>query len=313
MRFIRFSTLFSVVAIAGLTSLALPACGDSNTTTFVGGTTDGGDPPVDEAGTASDATPPDPTPGCGATDVKKGASTRTLTADGAKRSYELFVPDTYDGKKSFPLVLVFHGDGGDGAGIRSYFKLEAEAAGGAIFVYPDGEDQTWQIDGASGLGHDIKFIDAIVADLAKTHCTDKKRIVPVGFSKGAYFVNMLACLAQTPFAGVVAHSGGGPFGVDGSGTDFDNDGNLICPRPPIAAMQIIGTSDDLLDDARKARDYWQRLNACKSSSKAFAPSPCVTFDGCNTARPEIYCEIPGMGHTIWENATKATWTFIKSR
>jgi polyhydroxybutyrate depolymerase len=309
-------TLKMFAVLAGCGALALAACGDSNSGGFVAGTADGGgaggDATVDEGGTTSEAGPPDPTPGCGAT-VTKGLSTRTLTADGAKRTYDVFVPDSYDNQRSFPLVFVFHGDGGDGANIRASFPLEAEAAGGAIFVYPDGESQTWQIDTAPGLAHDIAFIDAIVPDLAATHCVDKKRLVPVGFSKGAYFVNMLACLAKTSFAGVVAHSGGGPFGVDGSGTDFDGSGNLICPRPPIAAMQIIGDADGLLGDAQTARDYWKRLNTCKGTSTAFAPSPCVSFDGCDAARPEIYCEIPGMGHSIWSSAPKATWTFIKSR
>jgi polyhydroxybutyrate depolymerase len=320
MRFSRleaFLSLKTLAVLAGCGALALAACGDSNNgTAFVAGGADGGDEGgsvVDEGGTTSETGAPDPTPGCGATGVTPGVSTQTLTADGAKRTFELFVPDTYDNKKSFPLVFVFHGDGGDGAGIRGSFKLEAEAAGGAIFVYPDGENQTWDIDTASGLGHDIAFIDAIVTKVSGTHCVDKKRIVPVGFSKGAYFVNMLACLAKSSFAGVVAHSGGGPFGVDGSGTDFDGQGNLICPRPPIPAMQIIGDADGLLGDAQQARDYWKRLNTCKGTTTAFAPSPCVAYDGCNAARPEIYCQIPGMGHSIWSNATKATWTFIKSR
>lgn len=316
MRLSRLEAVLSfqtLAVLAGCGALALAACSDSDDGGFVGVVADGGDPAVDEGGTSSEAGPPDPTPGCGATGVKTGSSTQSLMADGAKRSYELFVPDTYDNKKSFPLVLVFHGDGGDGANIRGSFKLEAEAAGGAIFVYPDGENQTWDIDTASGLGHDIAFIDAIVTSLSGTHCVDKKRVVPVGFSKGAYFVNQLACLAKTPFAGVVAHSGGGPFGVDGSGTDFDGNGDLICPRPPVAAMQIIGDADGLLDDAKKARDYWTRVNTCKATTTPFAPSPCVAYAGCNAARPEIYCEIPGMGHSIWSSAPKATWTFIKSR
>ena len=319
MRLSRIEALLSVTtlaALAGASALVLGACGDSSN----GGgfaadaSTEGGDPSVSEAGTTSgEAGTPDPTPGCGATGVKTGASTQTLTADGSKRTYELFVPDTYDNKRSFPLVFVLHGDGGNGANTRGSFKLEAEAAGGAIFVYPDGEGKTWQIDDATGLGHDVAFIDAIATSLAGTHCIDKKRVVPVGFSKGAYFANMLACLAKTPLAGVVAHGGGGPFGVDGSGTDFDGQGNLICPRPPVAALQVIGTSDGLFGDAKKARDHWVRVNACKATTVPFAPSPCVAYDGCNAARPEIYCEIPGMGHSLWTNAAKVTWTFIKSR
>lgn len=307
----HLSRLEALVSICALGALAVIACSDSNNAGIISNpSSDGGDPPGDEGGATGEGGTPDPTPGCGATGVTKGASTKKITADGSKRTYELFVPDTYDSKKSFPVVFVFHGDGGDGANIRGSFELEAAAAGGAIFVYPDGESATWQIDAAGGLGHDIAFIDAIAADVGNTLCADKKRFFSVGFSKGAYFANMLACLAKTTFAGVVAHSGGGPFGVDGSGTDFDGSGNLICPRPPIAAMQIIGSNDGLLDDAQKARDYWTRLNACKATTSAFAPSPCVAYDGCNAARPEIYCEIPGMDHELWAEAPKAVWEFV---
>src|SRR3954447_25543551 len=102
-----------VAAVAAAGALALAACGNSSSTTLVAppGTPDGGDPFGDlEAGTGSDGAKPDPTPGCGATDVKKGLTSRSLMADGSKRTYDLFVPDTYDSTKSFPLVFVLHGD-----------------------------------------------------------------------------------------------------------------------------------------------------------------------------------------------------------
>ena len=72
----------------------------------------------------------------------------------------------------------------------------------------------------------------------------------------------------------------------------------MCPlSPPPAALQVIGDADGLLGDAKKARDHWQRVNACKATTKPFAPSPCVAYDGCAAERPEVYCEIPGMGHS----------------
>jgi polyhydroxybutyrate depolymerase len=109
---------------------------------------------------------------------------------------------------------------------------------------------------------------------------------------------MLGCLSKTNLRAVVAHSGGGPFGLDGSGTSFDNSGNLICPSKPVAAMQIIGTSDGLFDDARKARDYWRGANTCTSKTSAYDPSPCVQYSGCAADRPEVYCEIPGPGERM---------------
>jgi polyhydroxybutyrate depolymerase len=252
---------------------------------------------------------------CGAAGVRPGyVATQSFTVLGKKRTYGLTVPDGYDSKRVYPLVFVLHGDGGNGAGIRNTFRLEAESKSGAIFVYPDGTDQTWHLDEAGALKQDIAFVDGVVADLSSRLCVDKTRVSAVGFSRGAYFANMLACLSKSKLRSVVAHSGGGPYGVDGVGTQWDANGEVVCPAAPVAAMQIIGTADDLFGDAKKARDYWRRKNDCKATSSAFAPSPCVTFDGCSTGRAEVYCEIPNMGHAYWSaGATRATWAFISTK
>lgn len=185
--------------------------------------------------------------------------------------YQLLVPDSYDGQKIFPIVFVFHGDGGTGTGIRGSFNLEAESAGEAIIVYPDGEAKTWSIDDAAGLLKDVGFIDALAANLATSHCTDKKRVFAVGFSKGAYFANQLACLSKAGLRAVVTHAGGGPFGVVGSGTSFKN-GQLLCPAPSVAALQVQGESDGAVpvSEGTKARDHRRRVNECTTTSSAFS-------------------------------------------
>ena len=302
----------------GLAALVFLACGDSST---------GGDDPADPDGgsgpeTGTTGAPidggatPEPTAGCGATGVKTGfVGSQSITVGGSKRTYELFVPESYDGKKTFPLTFVFHGDGGTGAGIRSSFELEAASQSGSIFVYPDGANNTWVIGEASGLKADVAFIDAVAADLGRSHCTDSKRVFAVGFSKGAYFTNMLACLSKSNLRAVVTHAGGGPFGLDGSGTSFDNKGNLTCPSPPVAALQVQGTADTSVppSEGTKARDYWRTTNGCKTATKPYDPSPCVAYDGCNAARPEVWCEIPGLTHTLWQNAASVTWNFLKTK
>lgn len=318
----EFSSLRAGLGLGALVLVLVTcgACGSSSTGGGVGpgdpdGGTDGGG---DETGTTPEGgVVPDPTPGCGVSGVKKGfVGSQSITVAGAKRTYELYVPDSYDGKKTYPLVFVFHGDGGDGAGIRGSFDLEAESAGGALFVYPDGQKSTWNIGDATGLKSDVAFVDAIAADLGKTHCTDSKRVFAVGFSKGAYFTNMLACISKSNLRAVVTHAGGGPFGLDGSGTTYDNNGNLKCPAPPVAALQVQGSSDGSVpvSEGSKARDYWRGTNGCKTTSTAYAPSPCIAYDGCAPERPEVWCQIPGMGHTIWpQNGTKVTWDFLKTK
>lgn len=299
-----------LVAAGGALLLVLAACSSDDAAPTLapdgGGGGDEAGAPTDEAGSS-----PDLGPTCGAAGVKPGVSTQSLLVGTSTRTYELFVPSTYDNHKSFPLVVVFHGDGGTGANIRAAFPIEGAAAGGAIFAYPNGESATWQIDTADGVTRDIAFIDALAAELVKTHCTDPKRISAVGFSKGAYFVDQYACLGKTPLRAVVAHSGGGPFGVTGLATKYDDQGNLVCPGAPTPAQQIIGDNDDV-PEAQKARDYWQRVNGCKTTSKATAPSPCVVYDGCSAGLPEIYCEVPGLGHQIWSSAPAAVWTFVSA-
>ncbi len=296
-------------------ALAVGACSSDSASGAPAANADDGGPGTgdDEGGAADDARPPDLGPTCGAAGVKPGASSASLMVGTSKRTYGLFLPSTYDNHRTFPLILVFHGDGGTGAEIRADFPLEAATANGAIVAYPDGEAATWQIDSADGVTKDIAFIDALAAELAKTHCTDPKRVFAVGFSKGAYFVDQYACLGKTKLRGVVAHSGGGPFGVTGLATKYDDMGNLVCPDAPIPALQIIGQNDDLLTEAEKARDYWQYANGCKTTSSPTMPSPCVSYDDCTAGLPEIYCEIPGLGHQIWPSAPKTVWTFVKSR
>ncbi|MDB4940905.1 MAG: hypothetical protein JWP97_439 [Labilithrix sp.] len=253
---------------------------------------------------------------CGASGVTGGfAGSQTITASGAKRTYELYVPDAYDGKTTYPLVFVFHGDGGTGAGMRSGFDLESASGKGAIIVYPDGLGKTWDIDDAAGLAKDVAFVDAVAADLTKTHCADPSRLFAVGFSKGAYFTNQLACTTKTSFRAVVTHAGGGPFYLDGAGMKFDDQGDLACPSPPVAALQVQGSADNEVpvSEGDKARDHWVAANGCKTSTKPYDPSPCVAYDGCDAARPEVWCQVPALGHQIWSQGAKVTWAFLDAR
>ena len=314
-----FSALRLGLGISAVVAFAyVVACGSDDSGDGAATVPEGGLFPTPEA-SASSSSGTSGTPGakCGADGVTGGfAGSQTIMVNGTARTYELFVPTSYDGMTTYPLAFVFHGDGGTGAGIRSSFGIEATSGGGAIFVYPDGLDQTWDIDDSTGLLADAAFIDAVAADLAKTHCADTQHLFAVGFSKGAYFVNQLACVSTSNFRGVVSFEGGGPFYVDGiPGMKFDDSGNLVCPAPPLAALQVQGTADTTVppSEGQKARDHWIAANTCQSTTSAYDPSPCVSYDGCDPARPEVWCLIPGLTHSIWSMGTQVTWDFMKSK
>jgi len=225
------------------------------------------------------------------------------------RTYELYVPAGYDGTRAYPIVFAFHGDGGTGAGIRGSFHLETTSGGEAIFVYPDGTGKTWHIDTLAEMMPDIGFVDAITDSLTTIYCVDSARIFATGMSRGAYFVNQLACRSRTAFRAVATHAGGGPFGVADS--EWDGQGNLACSAT-LSALQVQGLSDTVVppSEGRKPRDFWRARNGCAATTSAYGTSPCVAYDGC--ARPEVWCAIPGLGHALWSNASQVTWDFFTS-
>jgi polyhydroxybutyrate depolymerase len=265
--------------------------------------------------------PPSSVGGCsvaGAGAAPKGyLAQRKLTVAGvknpkyARRTYDLLVPAGHDGTRTYPIVFEFHGDGGNGAGMRKTLDLETASQGGAILVYPDGFG-SWDLESAADANDDIKFVRAMVEAVGAAYCVDTTRVFATGFSNGAYFSNQLGCKVGAPFfRGIAAHAGGGPFGPD---ADYDAQGNLVCAGQPVAALVGHGQSDGnvALKEGVSSRDHWRRVNGCTSATQPSDPSPCVTYDGCAAGRPLVYCEIPGLGHGVWPNGAAATWKFLSS-
>ena len=247
--------------------------------------------------------------GCGGSASGGLQQAQTLSVRGETRTYELFVPD--GAASALPLVFVFHGSGGTGKDQRaSSYNLEAEAKGKAIFVYPDGMNRQWDLDRKADDNADIQFFDALVESISSKLCVDRARIFATGYSMGAYFTNQLGCRRGNVLRAIAAHAGGGPFGSD---DEYDENGDLVCPQKAVPALISHGTSDMTvpLSEGKSSRDGWQKANTCASTTRPYAPSPCVALDGC--ARPVVYCEIPGLGHEVWPaGGAAATWRFFSS-
>ena len=75
----------------------------------------------------------------GADPLGPGDHTRTLTVGDLKRSYLVHIPPKYDPKKPMPVVLAFHGGGGNADSMIVFSGLNKKAdAAGFIVVYPNG-------------------------------------------------------------------------------------------------------------------------------------------------------------------------------
>lgn len=249
---------------------------------------------------------PAPATCAGLPDAPKGAQKGvSLTVGSAKRTYAITVPEAASADKALPLVLVFHGDGGNGDRLRASFGLDAVVAGEAITVYPDGPNGGWDISTPDKGNKDLDFVDALIDAVAASYCVDRGRVFATGFSKGAYFTNHLGFRRAERLKGIVPHAGGGP-----SEGEYDENGKLVVDGV-LPVMMMHGTSDGSVPISESAfsREYWTRANACAKTSKPEGPPGCVAFDGCKN--PVRYCTLQGVPHRVPPESVKATWEFFK--
>ncbi len=130
-------------------------------------------------------------------------TTMTWTVDGVQRQALVFAPAPATNAHPLPLVFAFHGHGGTMQTAAQGMHLQTFWPG-AIVVYPQGLKTPspidpqglafgWQVRaGQQGLNdRDLKFFDAMLADLHQKFPLDKTRIYVTGFSNGATFSYLL--------------------------------------------------------------------------------------------------------------------------
>jgi polyhydroxybutyrate depolymerase len=123
---------------------------------------------------------------------------------GQSRTYELYVPSSYDGRRHVPLVFDFHGYGSSAAEQMLYgnFRPEAERDG-FVIVAPDGQgdaDRHFNFDDEPGKQDDVAMVRALLARLEGDLCIDATRVYATGMSDGGAMSSVLACVAADTFA-----------------------------------------------------------------------------------------------------------------
>jgi polyhydroxybutyrate depolymerase len=312
----RLRVLAAAVLVAG--TIGAAACsGGGSAFDPVGrpdAASEGGPTPGAEGGSDSGTdSPPAPSAGCNGgapKEATKGLSTGlSLDVAGTDRSYDLSVPAAYDPTHAYPIVFVFHGGDGTSQNARETFSFESFAGDKAFFVYPQGLGD-WDLDTPADDNHDVAFFDAMLTKLEGELCVDATRVFATGLSNGAYFSNQLGCRRGAELRAIASHAGGGPYENDGS---YDENGNLLCSGgTPPAVLLVHGEADDVvaISEGRGSRKHWKWANHCSNDTTAYPPDPCVAYGGC--AAPVVWCQIPGLGHALWEKGALATWNFFAS-
>lgn len=151
---------------------------------------------------------------------ENGAEYHQLLIDGMMREWYEYIPERFrQDEKPLPLVVVFHGRGGNG---QSFFditdmSLVAEERG-FIALFPTADVYQIRPDGYRGVrlwngNYDGKeldsmpFVRAMIEDTAMRHSVDRTRIYACGQSSGGYMTVCCAFQADDLFAAVAPWSG----------------------------------------------------------------------------------------------------------
>jgi polyhydroxybutyrate depolymerase len=251
----------------------------------------------------------------GCANPARADTSESITVNGVRRTFDLHVPPRLTGR--VPLILSFHGHGGQGKGQARLTGMNALSDRyGFIIAYPDGIDRGWN-DGrevnANGVD-DVAFANALMGELERRYPIDPKRIYATGFSNGAIFSNYLACNDANRIAAIASVSGYLPAA-----------GAPDChPARPLAVLQIGGTADPIVPFngggiviAGRSRaevisfaqngELWAKSAGCSptpatTTLAAIAPPDGTsvtrsTFTGCRAGADVVEYAIDGGGHT----------------
>ncbi|MFQ5746207.1 MAG: alpha/beta hydrolase family esterase [Gemmatimonadota bacterium] len=226
------------------------------------------------------------------------AFTDSIRFDGLSRDFIVHLPVGYDHVARKPVVLVFHGSGGNAQGMQTHSGLDAfgDAEGFGI-VYANAV-RAWAEDCAGcsagdALGiDDLGFVRALVDTLTANWAIDPARVFATGFSQGAMFIQRLACEPGTPVAGIASVGAtlrAATAAVCGQGA--------FRPRP-LSVLLMHGTLDNTLPAGGRgsgptgavsldsAVAVWRSVDGC-------GPTPVITFEPDSSTSPRVRSEAFG--------------------
>ena len=229
---------------------------------------------------------------------------QTLTVDGQERQYVVAFGPVATRDKRNPVLLVWHGLGGSGRGVVSL--ISGPDWPEAIRIAPQGLPRTfrghkgpprrgWQVRSGEYNDRDLAFFDALIGQLRASGCVDPAQVYSTGFSNGAFFSHLLACVRPRYLAAVAPVGGGGPFEA--------------C-RAQVPILIHHGTDDPIVsyDRAKASFEAWRTKNGCKPAT--LPVQGCISAPAC--AQPLKMC-VASTGHRWPGGAAARIAEFFKSR
>ncbi len=247
-----------------------------------------------------------------------------LQHGGRRRSYLVHVPRA-GAERARPLVLAFHGGGGEADGFKDYAGLDAVAdREGFIVAYPNGAGVlprrllTWNAGECCGFSmnqrvDDVGFAIAVVDDLAKRTSIDQNRVYATGHSNGAMMAYRLGAeradrvAAIVPVAGAVSQERFAPsrrvavlaiHSVDDPRALYE--GGI---GPPFPGTDIRSSHRPAMEGLEK----WRRHNGCSATTRVAEKragrsgttpqaATLLEWEGCPAGAQVSHWKLTGVGH-----------------
>jgi polyhydroxybutyrate depolymerase len=302
----------SSIVIATSMILAAIACSSSNGGAVGGESdTDGGPasedgPSSSSGGSSSGSSPQGDGGGDAAPELKFKSETVKVQHWGAERYYILRVPDDYDAKKAYPLVVFLHGNPSDAEWSATYTRYELNVSKyEAIVVYPDALTDSWDHGAALEDNADSSFILDTIDRVKASHNIDGSKILVTGWSGGGFMSAAMACRYSASFKAIGIHNGGQPYDPNGGASP-------TCDGAQIPTFVSHGGKDFAVGPTSGfyAAEFFADLNGCDDTQSPVAPAPCKKYDNCNAST--IYCYDDNWDHGLWAGALAAEWAWFKA-
>ena len=256
----------------------------------------------------------------------ENANAEILIHNDEEREYILYIPNTYDGTTSVPVLLNFHGFGGSATDFMNETNMQSIAdAENFILVYPQGTcldgSPHWNASLPSAdnksPADDFGFIEVLIDELSTNYNIDLERIYACGYSNGGMFSYGLACHKSDLIAAIGS--------VSGTMLDFD-----CTSSHPTALINIHDTNDGVLpyngssdySSVQDALDHWTTFNNTDTTPIANTENDNGTIiehyaymNGDSSVSVEHYKVIEG--NHIWfdfnyqgTNSNQLIWNFL---
>ncbi|HTM81646.1 alpha/beta hydrolase family esterase [Asticcacaulis sp.] len=271
--------------------------------------------------------------GCG---IGAAGTTQSIAIGNTGRSMLIHLPVSADGSP-LPVLFLFHGSTGTGAGMLKDSRLEETAdRHGFIVAAPDGgiaveKGFVWNIPGVPTVtgaiptetdADDVAYIGAAIDWLVGQGCVARDQVYATGLSGGGRMTSWLGCVDADRFAAiapVVGLRAGNPSKADPTKPD-----PATCkPSRPMPVIAFAGDKDTTNPIEGGGAGYWQytmhaaeqrwaQLNGCAAAPTTEWVATGVyeeRYTGCRGGA-DVAGRITVGGKHQWVVDNEAMWAFL---